>query len=111
MLLALDEAGVVPDLIVGTSVGAINAAYVAARRWPGATAGIDGIWTSISRADVFPLSVGRVVRAARGRSDHAVPSKGLEALVRRHLPYELIEDAAVRLAVVATDVMTGHEVV
>ena len=53
MLLALEEAGVVPDLIVGTSVGAINAAYVAARSWPGATAGIDAIWTSVSRAEVF----------------------------------------------------------
>src|SRR3954470_8817030 len=111
MLLALDDAGVTPDLIVGTSAGALNAAYVAARTWPGATSGLDAIWTGISRGDVFPLSVRRVLRAARGRSDHAVPSIGLEALVRRHLSYELIEDAAVALAVVATDVMTGREVV
>lgn len=111
MLLALDEAGIVPDLVVGTSVGALNAAYVARRPWPGATEGLDRVWTGLTRQDVFPLSVSTAVRAARGRSNHAVPSAGLEALVRRHLPFERIEDAPVRLAVVATEVVTGREVV
>jgi NTE family protein len=111
MLVALDEAGVVPDLLVGTSVGALNAAFVARRGWPGATEGLAEIWTGIRRSDVFPLSLRRVLRAARGRHDHAVPVSGLARLLATHLPYGDIEDAAVRLAVVATDVMTGREVV
>jgi NTE family protein len=111
MLLALDEAGVVPDMIIGTSAGALNAAYVARRPWPGGTVGLAAIWQQISRADVFPFSAGQALRAVRGQANHTVRNTGLEALVRRHLPYHRIEQASVRLAVVATDVITGREVV
>lgn len=36
MLQALSRAGIAPDLIVGTSVGALNGAWVAGRSDPGA---------------------------------------------------------------------------
>jgi NTE family protein len=111
MLLALDEAGIVPDLIVGTSAGALNAAYVARHPWPGATAGLVAIWQQISRSDVFPFSPSQALRAVRGQSNHAVKNAGLDALVRRHLPYDRIESACIRLAIVATDLITGREVV
>jgi NTE family protein len=111
MLLALDEGGIVPDLIVGTSAGALNAAYVARRPWPGATAGLVAIWQQISRSDVFPFSPGLALRAVRGQSNHAVRNTALDALVRRHLPFDRIEGASVRLAIVATDLITGREVV
>lgn len=111
MLAALAESGVVPDLLVGTSVGAVNAAYAARRSWPAAIDGLDEIWTGLRRADVFPLSLTGALGAARGRRNHTVTAARLEALLRRHLDYERIEDAAVRLAVVATEVVTGREVV
>jgi NTE family protein len=111
MLQALDEAGVVPDLIVGTSAGALNAAYVAGRRWPGAAAGLGEIWAGRRRTDVFPLSVAAGVRAAAGRADHVIRPAGLAALVESTLDYTQIEDAVIRLAVVATEIVTGREVV
>jgi len=111
MLQALEDAGVVADLVIGTSVGALNAAYVARRPWPGGTTGLAEIWQGIRRTDVFPLSVSAAVRAARGRANHAVRAGGLESLVRRHVPFAQLEDAPVQLAVVATEVVTGREVV
>lgn len=45
MLRALDEAGITPDLVVGTSVGALNGAVIAAA--PGeAVARLTGLWQS-----------------------------------------------------------------
>jgi NTE family protein len=46
-----------------------------------------------------------------GRRDHLVSPEPLERLVRRHLPYRRLEEAPVPIHVVATDVMTGTEVV
>jgi NTE family protein len=111
MLQALDEAGIAPDLIVGTSVGALNAAYVARRPWPGATDGLAAIWQHVSRPALFPFSASLALRAVRGSSNHALSNAGLAALVRRYLPYDRIEAASVRLAVVTTDLLTGREVV
>src|SRR5690242_1783196 len=55
MLRALFEAGIEPDMLVGTSVGSVNSAWVGA--WP-ALDGIDKlaeIWRGLRRDDVFPL--------------------------------------------------------
>lgn len=53
-LLALRELGVVPDVVVGTSVGAINGAVAAADPQGGA-ARLASIWSRVRREDVFPL--------------------------------------------------------
>ncbi|HYA50975.1 MAG TPA: patatin-like phospholipase family protein, partial [Streptosporangiaceae bacterium] len=45
MLRALSEAGIAPDVIVGTSVGAINGAFVAADP-AGAAARLGQMWQS-----------------------------------------------------------------
>ena len=110
MLLALAEREVVPDFIVGTSVGAINAAYLAGHR------GIDGvrslaeIWSGLSRRDIFPTDPLRLIRvAARREAGFANPAP-LRRLLERHLGYDRIEDAGCSLTVVATEVATGREV-
>ncbi|MCF6477011.1 patatin-like phospholipase family protein, partial [Nonomuraea sp. MG754425] len=45
MLRALDEAGIRPDLVVGTSVGALNGAVIAAAP-ADAVARLTGLWQS-----------------------------------------------------------------
>ncbi len=68
MLQALLRWGARPDLVVGTSVGAVNGAWVAGH--PG-TAGPDGlasVWRGLRRADVFPSSPSRALAAVTGRS-------------------------------------------
>ena len=53
-LQALFEAGIVPDAVVGTSVGAINAAYIALDPTAEGAADLERIWRGMTREDVFP---------------------------------------------------------
>ena len=54
MLLALSEAGIQPDLIVGTSVGAVNGCWIAGRPDRDGIADLAHLWQGLSRHDVFP---------------------------------------------------------
>src|SRR5260370_31673281 len=45
-----------------------------------------------------------------GRREHVISPSGIEALIRRHITYERLEDAAIPIHVMATDVLTGAEV-
>jgi NTE family protein len=110
MLRALGEAGVAPDLVVGTSVGAVNGAWLAGRPGPPQVEELETIWRGLRRADVFPLPPLRGVLGFLGRSTHLVPAAGLRALLARHLRFAHLEDAPVPLRVVACEVTTGSEV-
>jgi len=54
VLLALLEQGIRPDMLVGTSVGAINAAAVAARPTLEGVRWLEGIWRDVTKKDVMP---------------------------------------------------------
>jgi NTE family protein len=56
MLQALADRGVVPDLLVGTSVGAVNAAFLAAGPSPARIDALANIWSHTRRRDIFPTS-------------------------------------------------------
>jgi NTE family protein len=109
MLRALAEHGIAADLVVGCSVGAMNAAGYAADPTVAGIARMEAEWRSIRGDDIFPH--GRVwgpwQLAMRRQALHA-PS-GLQALIERFLPYRRIEDAAVRLSVVATSLEREDE--
>ena len=111
MLQALADRGVVPDLLVGTSVGAINAAFLAAGPSPARIEALADVWSRIGRRDVFPTSPFSAVRAVAGRSNSFVDPRPLRRLLEQFVTYGRIESAAWPLAVVATDVTTGMEVV
>jgi NTE family protein len=111
MLHALAARGIVPDLVVGTSVGAMNGAWFAGDPTPGGVDELDAIWRSLRQRSIFPVDPRTALLGFLGRRDHLVPPGPLERLLRRHLPYELLEDAVVPIHVVATDVMTGRGVV
>ncbi len=107
MLLALAQAGIEPELVVGTSVGAVNAAWVAGRP------GLDGaeqlaeIWRGVDRDDVFPVDTLVGLRGLLGRTDHLVSAEALRRLLVANLTFDRIEEAPVPLRVVATDILTG----
>ena len=111
MLRALAERGVVPDLLVGTSAGALNAAVVAEH---GLTvAAVDrlaDIWRSLRARDVFPPDPLHLVSALRGRSQSLFTDAGLRRIVDRSLAVIAVEDTRIPLIVVTTDVLTGREV-
>lgn len=96
---------------MGTSVGAVNGAYLAGR--PGRAGGraLGEIWTSIRRGDVFPVQPAHGLRALAGRAGHLVGNDKFRRLLETHLAYADVGAAAWPLRVVATDVQTGDEVV
>lgn len=110
MLQALYERGIAPDLLVATSVGALNAAFVASRPQTVATARELGrVWRNLQREDIFPVSMGALVGGLCGRRNHLVPDRGLRQLVRRHLEFDELAGAAIPLHLVAFNLIERRE--
>ena len=112
MLRTLVAAGIVPDLIVGSSVGAINGAYLAGAPTVEGVAKLQSIWLGLHRRDVFPLTARSLLAFLLNRDhvDHLVDPSGLRHLVKESLPYELLEAAAIPIHIVATDLLAGGAV-
>ena len=109
MLQALAEQRVRPDFVVGASAGAINGAYFAFDPSASGVAGLDKLWRSLTRRHVMSWGLGDLVRIAM-RRNYMVDPSGLRRLLEKHLPYRLLEEAAVPMHVVATDMVLGKEV-
>ena len=107
MAKALEDEGVIPDMIVGTSVGAINGAWFAGG---GNADGLADIWRSIRRSQLFPMRPLGGLRAMVGLASNFVPNSGLRRLLESHIRFTCLEDAATRMIIVTTDAQTGHEV-
>jgi len=111
MLRALGERGVVPDVLVGTSAGAINAAFVGGHGMSAeALRELAGLWRSLRRRDVFALRPLRGVLAAAGVRPSLFTAEPLRRLVRANLGYRDLLDAQVELHLVTTDLLSGQEV-
>jgi len=107
-LRALIEAGIIPDLLVGTSVGALNAAAIAAEP---SVAGIDrltSVWLGLRGEDLFPgTRVQRALHFVR-KGDHLYSNDGIRALVRA-LPVNTFEEMTRPLSIVAANLRSGAE--
>jgi NTE family protein len=100
-----------PDLLVGTSAGALNVGYLAGHGTsPEAVGALADIWVGLRRGDVFPFSPGRHLLALAGVRESVFPSDGLCRLIESHLPYRNLQDAALAVHVVATNMLSGEEV-
>jgi NTE family protein len=112
MLRALYERGITADLLVGTSVGALNAAFIASRPQTTESAReLARVWRGVEREDAFPVSMSTLVGGLAGQRDHLVPTRGLRRLVRRYVQLQDLADAAIPLHVVAFDILAGDEIV
>jgi NTE family protein len=111
MLEALFAAGVRPDLLVGTSVGAMNAAFIA--REPTVEGAIDlqQRWRRASRTLIFPVRPRTLALGLAGRVDHLVSADGLSSWIESNIGTMAFEDAEVPFHCVATDLRTGDPVV
>lgn len=86
MLRALLEAGLFPDLVVGTSVGALNGAVVAAEPTQQAVASLADLWSSLADAGMFSDTVlARAGTLARYRT-HLYSAAPLRRLLSAHVP-------------------------
>jgi NTE family protein len=103
MLRALLESGFEPDLVIGTSVGALNGAAIAANP---TTAGVDvlaDLWGSLGEEGLFTETVlARASTLARYRT-HLYSPAPLRKLLTSHLP-ATFEDLAVPFQCVAASI-------
>lgn len=112
MLQALHEHGVDPHLVIGTSVGAVNGAYVAGAGSPAERlADLADLWARLRRRDVFVAEPRRWLGAALGTSPSLFPASPLRLLLERRLGYSTFDDARIPLHIIATDLSTGHGLV
>jgi NTE family protein len=111
MLQALYEVNVVPDLLVATSAGALNAAFIASRPQTVATAHELGrVWRGLRRDDIFPVSPWVLLGGLLGKRDHLVPAGGLRKLLGQHLQFDTLAEAPIPLHLVAFDPDEGREI-
>jgi NTE family protein len=86
MLRALLESGVRPGMVVGTSVGAINGAAIAASPNVAGVENLAGLWASLAEAGMFTDNVlARASTLARYRT-HLYSPAPLRKLLAAHLP-------------------------
>ena len=111
MIHALYERGIAPDLLIGTSAGALNAAFLASRPATVTTAQeLAAVWRGLRRSDILPLRPATLLSGLAGRRDHLIPGRALRRLAARHLQFQRLEQAAIPLHLVAFDLLAGTEV-
>lgn len=107
---ALFESGIRPDVLVGTSAGSLNAAWIAGKPTEEGLRELRELWVSMRRSDVFPVDPLRMLAGKLGLINHLMSNHGLAGWLYRTLPYRRLEDTEVPLIVTATDVDTGEPV-
>lgn len=111
MLKALTAHGVQPDLLVGSSVGAINAAYFAADPSPRGAAELETIWRSLTRDKVFHYSWYGMLKGFLSKRSHLFDEKIFARFLSERLPYRDFKEARIPIYIVASDFVSGEEVV
>ena len=109
MLKALLEQGIRPDLVVGTSIGALNGAFVAADPQPSTAVRLESLWRDMVAGEVFSGSLLRRAGTLAKTRTHLHPFGPLRRLLREALPVERIEDLAVPFQCVAASIERAAE--
>jgi NTE family protein len=110
MMHSLAAHGISADMVVGSSVGAINGAYYAGDPTLKGVQQLETIWRGLRRQDVFPLTA-QALLSFLWRRDFLIPHDGIQKLVDDHIPYRNLEDARLPLHIVTTDIVSGDSVV
>jgi NTE family protein len=109
MLRELLKGGERPDCVVGASAGAINAAYFAGNPTAEGVDRLAALWCRIRRQDIMPLSMLGLLDMVLRRRPHLVEATALRKLLDSNLAYSRVEQAALPLHVVATEMLSGRE--
>ena len=110
MLHSLVAHGISADMVVGSSVGALNGAFYAGDPTLRGVEKLGDIWRGLSRQDVFPMDW-RTVLSFLWRRDFLISHDGIRKLIDDHIPYRNLQDAKVPVHIVTTDILSGDSVV
>ena len=107
MLMGVFEAGIVPDLLVGTSVSAINAASVGQGFTKSRLQHLASIWSELKTSDIFGRPGLRSALGLLSGRGALSSSDNLFRLLKENLP-QSHSDLVIQTAVVATEFYTGR---
>jgi NTE family protein len=110
MMHSLATHGISADMVVGSSVGALNGAYYAGDPTLQGVLQLETIWRGLTRHDVFPVTWRTLLGFVR-RRDFLIPHDGVRKLIDDHIPYRNLEDAKIPIHIVTTDIISGDSVV
>jgi len=110
MLQSLAAHGISADMVVGSSVGALNGAFYAGDPTLDGVKRLATIWRGLHRRDVFPVTW-RTMLGFLWRRDFLIPHDGVRKLIDDHIPFRNLQDAPMPVHIVATDIITGDSVV
>ena len=110
MLHSLTAHGVTADMVVGSSVGALNGAFYAGDPTFAGVERLGAIWRGLTRRDVFPVTW-RTLLGFLWRRDFLIPHDGIRKLIDDNIPYRNLQDAKLPVHIVTTDIITGDSVV
>lgn len=101
MVRALAEHGIRPDLVLGTSIGALNGAFIAADPGVEGAERLAAVWEAVVRDGVFlDNPVRQAARVARYRT-HLLSNAPLRHVLETYLPVSRFEDLEVAFQCVA----------
>ena len=111
MLRALLERGIVPDVVIGCSAGALNGAAICYAPNLTGVAQLAAVWEQLRADHVFPG--GKIHRAWNvvRRGTHLFGNEGLAAVIHHSSPARSFSDLEIPLRVIACDLDSGEEVV
>ncbi len=109
MLQALTTGGIRPDLVIGTSAGAVNAAWVAGDPDGSRLDELEHLWLNLQRSDVY-RAVPSALLGMFGRRGGLLDHRPLRRLLDTHLSFDRLEDAPLPLHVIVADVLTARDV-
>jgi NTE family protein len=110
MLWALNEAGLQPDLVIGSSAGALNAVAYASDPSPAGLDRLEAMWMSLRRRHVAPFSIRTLLGAVTGRVDGLVSNSALSALIEGATVARTLHGTPIAAHVVVTDLASGAAV-
>ena len=110
MLHSLVAHGITADMVVGSSVGALNGAFYAGDPTLRGVQRLATVWRGLTRHDVFPISW-RTVMSFLWRRDFLIPQDGIRKLIDDHIPYRNLQDAKLPVHIVTTDIISGDSIV
>lgn len=109
-LQALLERNVRPDILVGTSAGAVNAAYLAARPTLAGVHELAALWTQVTKEDTYPGSRLRALWRLLRSHESLYSSANLRRFFQAHIPPETQrfgDITGIQLYIVAVCLETG----
>ena len=102
MLYTLMEKEMLPDIILGSSVGALNGVAFACTPTFATVEKLDSLWRGLQKEDVFPPHrFGSTWRYAQRRS-HVFPNQGLSDLILSNIEIPDLSETAMPVEIVLT---------